>query len=392
MKIRKRNGLLVEFDSSKIENAIRKAMNEVGEFKDESLDLCEDIAKSVAEKCYDGIGVENIQDLVVTSLFSNGLNSVGLAYQTYRTLREHDRTAYHDLMKVVDGIYYVGSDDNSNKPSHLRNVKRDMTAGEIEKIQASRHIPKRIWEAHCKKEIYWHDLDFSGDIPMTNCCIPNVWDMLDNGTRINNADITTPKSIGVATTVLAQIVANIAHQQYGGISISDFNEQLAKYATMSLNKNFKYNCDYEGIEFFEVCGDSKNIPNTHKKAYDMAKEKTKKDIYDACQSYEYEANSISSASQTPFSTLSLNIPTSWESKEIAKAYLKVRMAKLGKKIAIFPKINYVVVDGYNLKKGDPHYDLTELAVKCISQCFYPDILNYTREEYEKGQIFSRMGE
>lgn len=365
MKIKKRNGDIVSFDKEKINNAVKKAFIQVKQ----KFDKC--VVDNVLKYVYDGISVEEIQDLVVKELMNNH-KDVAIVYQTYRTLRERDRNEYRDLMKVVDGIYYVGSDDNSNKPSHLRNVKRDMTAGEIEKIQASKHIPSDIFEAHKKKIIYWHDLDFSGDIPATNCCIPNVWDMLDNGTHVNNADISTPKSIGVATTVLAQIVANIAHQQYGGISISDFNEQLAKYAKLTFHKNFKYNCDYEGLDYFDVDGDTKSVPDKYKRAYDKAKEKTAKDIYDACQTYEYEANSISSASQTPFSTIMFNIPTSWESEQIIKSYFEVRMKGLGKKIAIFPKINYVVVDGYNLKEEDPYYHLTKLAAKCISKCFYPD--------------------
>lgn len=387
MKIIKRNGNIVEFDSNKIEVAMKKA------FKQMDTEFDEFLMEEVVSKVKDVMSVEEIQDLVVYTLMSSKYKNVAIAYQSYRAIRCKERKEFDDLMNVVEGIYTVGSDDNSNKPSHLRNVKRDMVAGEVEKIQASRHIPKHIYEAHLRKDIHWHDEDYSGDIPMTNCCIPDVWDMLKNGTRINNADIEQPKSLMVATTVLSQIVANIAHQEYGGISISDFNEGLAEYAKKTFNRNFEYNCKYEGLNVVYADGDTMDLPLEYRKAYAEAKEKTKKDIYDACQTYEYQSNSISSSSQTPFSTIMFNIPTSWESKEIVKAYFKVRKNGLGKKkkIAVFPKLNYVVIDGLNLKEGDIHYDLTVEATKCIAKCFYPDILNYTMEDYQNNKVFSRMG-
>ena len=53
--------------------------------------------------------------------------------------------------------------------------------------------------------------------------------------------------------------------------------------------------------------------------------------------------------QTPFSTISFGVPTSWESEQIILEYLKVRQRGLGKNpnevTTIFPKLSYFVVDG-----------------------------------------------
>ncbi|MGL5050806.1 MAG: anaerobic ribonucleoside-triphosphate reductase [Fusobacteriaceae bacterium] len=94
-----------------------------------------------------------------------------------------------------------------------------------------------------------------------------------------------------------------------------------------------------------------------------------------------------------FSTITFNIPTSWESEEIISSYLDVRMKGLGERgiIAIFPKLSMVVVDGYNLKEGDKYYWLTQKASKCIAKTYYPDILNYSREDYDEGKYYGRMG-
>jgi ribonucleoside-triphosphate reductase len=40
-------------------------------------------------------------------------------------------------------------------------------------------------------------------------------DMLENGFKIGDAEIEKPKSIGVATTILTQIVQAVASSQYG---------------------------------------------------------------------------------------------------------------------------------------------------------------------------------
>ena len=51
--------------------------------------------------------------------------------------------------------------------------------------------------------------------PMSNCCLVNIGDMLDNGTVINKRMIESPKSFQVACTVMTQIIAQVASNQYG---------------------------------------------------------------------------------------------------------------------------------------------------------------------------------
>ena len=58
------------------------------------------------------------------------------------------------------------------------------------------------------------DLDYIVS-PLTNCCLVNYPDMLENGFTIGNATIGTPNSINVAATVLSQISAAVSGGQYG---------------------------------------------------------------------------------------------------------------------------------------------------------------------------------
>lgn len=394
MKIRKRNGNLVEFDASKIENAIKKAMIEVNDVCDDSLNLC---TKIVSGMCYDNIDVETIQDNVVKTLLGLGLSNVANHYISYRAVQSYKRElSLKRLYDKMGDIVEFGDDENSNKNYKLPSVKRDTIAGEYFRNKLLEILPNDISEAHKNKSIHWHDSDV--DPKLTNCCLFNIYDMLKNGTRVTNADIEQPNSVGTAMNIAMQIMASISASQYGGCSLPNFNEVFAEYAKKNFVKNFlefyefMYDSKYEDI--LEIDSSNHELEKKYNKIYNKAKSKTKKDIYDACQLFEYQTNSIlGSASQTPFSTITFNIPTSWESEEIISSYLDVRMKGLGKKgiIAIFPKISMIVVDGYNLKESDKYYWLLEKASKCIAKTYYPDILNYSKEDYDSGRYYARMG-
>ena len=69
--------------------------------------------------------------------------------------------------------------------------------------------------------------------------------------------------------------------------------------------------------------------------------KTRKDIYDAMQSLEYEINTLSlQMDKLPFTSLGFGLGTNWFEREIQKAILQVRILGLGSehRTAIFPKL------------------------------------------------------
>ncbi|MGL4997396.1 MAG: anaerobic ribonucleoside-triphosphate reductase, partial [Cetobacterium sp.] len=342
MRVIKRNGSIAKFDSSRIGIALNKAFVEMKE------EYNPFIEEKVIDKIKDKMSVEEIQDIVVDTLLDNGYKAVALSYESYRALRERDRlvASFRKMGDIVES----GDDENSNKNYKLPSVIRDTIAGEYFRSTLMSKLPKNVAEAFGKRLIHWHDSDHSPKF--TNCCLFDIEDMLNNGTKVTNADIQTPNSVGTAMNVAMQIMASISATQYGGVSLSEFNEVFAKYAKKNFIKHFK---DYYEFFFDEKCteeninSESVDLRNKYKKVFDKAKQKTKKDIYDACQLFEYQTNSIlGNASQTPFSTITFNIPTSWESEEIISSYLDVRIKGLGEKgiIAIFPKLSMIVVEGY----------------------------------------------
>jgi ribonucleoside-triphosphate reductase len=395
LKVIKRDGRDVKFNPAKIKSAICKAFDECNEVPDDS--IISNIIKKVEDKLKDSkLSVEDIQDMIVVDLI-NSYKDVGMAYQSYRALRADDRVRnYEAVFERMESITVEGDDENSNKNYTLPSVIRDTIAGEYFRNTLDKRVPKKVYQAHKNMDIWYHDSDF--DNKFTNCCLVNLEDTLENGTKITNADINPPKSIQTAMNIANQIVASVSSVQYGGVSLSNFNEILAKYAKMNFVKNFKDYFEFLYEKTYDdnliISSDNEELKNKYNKVFTKTLNKTDKDIYDACQLYEYQTNSVlGNSSQTPFSTITFNIPTSWESERIILNYLDVRMKGLGSKgiIALFPKISMIVVDGYNLKEGDKYYYILEKASECIAKTYYPDILNYSKEDYDNGKYYGRMG-
>ena len=63
---------------------------------------------------------------------------------------------------------------------------------------------------------------------MTNCCLIDFKGMLENGFKIGNAEVESPKSIQTATAQISQIIANVASSQYGGCSADRIDEVLLR--------------------------------------------------------------------------------------------------------------------------------------------------------------------
>lgn len=271
--------------------------------------------------------------------------------------------------------------NNANKASEQIPVMRDMVAGEVSKyLGLTEILPHDVAQAHHDGWLHYHDLDYSPLFPMFNCMLIDVEGMLREGFRMGAAEIVSPKSIMTACNVTAQIIAQVASHIYGGNTINRIDEVLAPYVTLTHKKHYN-----RGLKWFE--GDEQ-------KAWAYADELTEKETYDAFQSLEYEINTLHTANgQTPFTTLGFGLGSSWESRLIQKAILKVRMDGLGKrgKTAVFPKLVFAIKKGHNRAPGDPNYDIKKLAVKCATERMYPDIVNYDKVVEVTGDFKFPMG-
>ena len=269
--------------------------------------------------------------------------------------------------------------ENANKDSDVFNTQRDLTAGIVGKSIGLKMLPPHVANAHQKGEIHYHDLDYHPYAPMTNCCLIDFQSMLTEGFKMGNADVESPKSIQTATAQISQIIANVASSQYGGCSCDRIDELLAPFAKLNFEKHLQ---------------DAKEWIDGPERQEAFAYKKTKKDIYDAMQSLEYEINTLfTSNGQTPFTSLGFGLGTNWFEREIQKTILQIRIDGLGRehRTAIFPKLIFSIKRGVNLEPTDPNYDVKQLALECATKRMYPDILNYDKIVELTGSFKVPMG-
>lgn len=239
MNVIKRNGVKVPFNKDKIEIAITAAMkNGSGIYlPDIAKTIASDIEQTFTDLCLTEVAISTIEDLVFKKLVLANQVVTAKMYESYRAVRQFQResnTTDESVKSLVDKTNETLLNENSNKDSVQNSTQRDLIAGIISKDIVMRTVlPGHLAQAHQTGAIHIHDMDYMLQ-PMTNCCLINLGDMLDNGTVINKKQIKAPKSFQVACTVTTQIIAQVASNQYGGQSID--LRHLAKYVTKSREK------------------------------------------------------------------------------------------------------------------------------------------------------------
>lgn len=387
LRVLKRDGREVAFQEEKIYAALLKAEqqlqpNSLVDSTEDLRNVMKQIKSNLSNWGKDAISADHIRAIVMQVLAAQKNTELAEVYQRFRLqtdkkqLEETDiNYTIHTLLKKDPSLV----NENANKDSDIFNTQRDLTAGIVGKSIGLTLLPKSVRNAHQKGDIHYHDLDYHPYSPMTNCCLIDFKQMLAKGFKIGNAEVESPKSIQTATAQMAQIIANVASSQYGGCSADRIDETLAHYAELNFKKHLTTAAEWITEE---------------EKRHDYALKNTRKDIYDAMQSLEYEINTLfSSQGQTPFTTLGFGLGTDWYAQEIQRAILSVRINGLGKekRTAIFPKLIYTLKRGVNLEKTDPNYDIKQLAVVCTTKRMYPDVLMYEKIVELTGSFKTPMG-
>jgi len=383
--VEKRDGRRVIFDVDKIDKALHKAAEKVMDVtplvEKRLSTLVERIVEEIHSRFPQGVKIYEIQNIVEHELLEAKEYALAEEYITYRTQRDFERSKATDINFSIHKLLNKDQavvNENANKDSDVFNTQRDLTAGIVGKSIGLQMLPKHVANAHQKGDIHYHDLDYSPYTPMTNCCLIDFKGMLENGFKIGNAEVESPKSIQTATAQISQIIANVASSQYGGCSADRIDEVLAPYAEKNYQKHLK-----DAEEWV--------LPD---KRQEYAWQKTQKDIYDAMQSLEYEINTLfTSNGQTPFTSLGFGLGTSRFEREIQKAILNIRIKGLGSehRTAIFPKLIFTLKRGLNLEEGSPNYDIKQLALECATKRMYPDVLSYDKIVELTGSFKVPMG-
>lgn len=375
MKIKKRDGSLVDFNKDKIINAISKPG-----YVDE--DTKNQIAQDIEGLCqyiYGGsMDVEEIQDYVEQALMIRNYPDVAREYIRYRYKRELIRNTKGALSEVLEIINLSNQDvneENSNKNPVILSTQRDYMAGMVSKELSEKLLfPPDVMKAHKTGIIHVHDMDYAIQ-KMYNCALLDMEDMLQNGTVINGTMIEKPHSFATACNIATQIMAQVASNQYGGQSVSVAH--LAPFVNTSRQKikeEVKQELDDIQAEYYEMDLDY------------ITEKRLKAEITKGVQTMQYQINTLmTSNGQTPFVTLFLYLneaKNEQEKKDLAmvieeiirQRYQGVKNEKGAWIAAAFPKLIYVLEED-NIRKGTPYYYLTEMCAKCTAKRMQPDYLS-----------------
>ena len=283
LKIIKRDGREADFQIGKIEIAISKANKEV----EPSLQLPESeikaIAKEICEVCKDSKyskTVAEIQELVETGLMQHGFFEVARRYITYRYLHDLKRnTTDQQIMSLIECDNEEVKQENSNKNPTIVSVQRDYMAGEVSKDISRRYLlDNEIINSHDEGIIHFHDMDYFAQ-HISNCCLLNLEDMLQNGTVISGTMIETPHSFSTACNITTQIVAQVSSSQFGGQSIDI--SHLAPFVEVSRQKIREEVTD----EIKRCNGDLSKVP-------EIVEERLKREINKGIQTIQYQVVTI----------------------------------------------------------------------------------------------------
>ena len=393
MKVVKRDGKIVDFDEDRIRIAIGKANNEVDDSDKATEEEIDEIVKKIRTLKRKRILVEDIQDMIEDGLMNYKRFNLAREYITYRYNRALVRkanTTDQTIKELVDGESEYWNTENSNKNSKVVTTQRDYLAG-ITSTDITRRflLPQDVVKAHDEGIIHFHDADYFAQNALTNCCLINLNDMLQNGTVINGMMIEKPHRFITACTIATQIILGVSSSQYGGCTIT--LTHLAPFVRDSYNRALKK---------------YKERGLSQKEAEKFAELDTRKEIADGVQTFNYQVNSMTNTNgQAPFLSVCMYLGETKEYKKelalIIEEFLNQRILgfKNEKGVYItpaFPKLLYVLEED-NIHKDSPYWYLTELAAKCTAKRMVPDYISekkmkeYKINQYGEGDCYPCMG-
>lgn len=173
-KVQKRDGRQVDFDASKIKNAILKAFKSVdGEITPYAEQKAENIADYI-EGYYEDEAtatIEEIQDLVEKGLMSTRRKDVARAYISYRNQRTEEREKNTEIFKIIKEKLAASNvqNQNANVDEYSFGGRKGEANNEVNKyIALTEYMSPKARDNHINNRIYTHDLD-SYVVGMHNC-------------------------------------------------------------------------------------------------------------------------------------------------------------------------------------------------------------------------------
>jgi ribonucleoside-triphosphate reductase len=232
-KIRKRDNRVVEFDPSKITNAIKKAGEATGEFTEKEAKKLTLRVLSLAHEMRLGPDpyVEDIQDIVERVLLDSPYYKTVKAYIIYREQHSQIRNlATKQNIDLVDN-YLEKMDwkikENSNMSYSLQGLNNYISSDITSEYWLSRIYPPEIRQAHKGGDIHIHDLSLLS----VYCVGWDLQDLLMEGFKgvAGKIESAPPKHFRSALGQLVNFFYTLQGEAAGAQAVSNFDTLLAPF-------------------------------------------------------------------------------------------------------------------------------------------------------------------
>lgn len=438
----KRDGRKVSFNEDKISNAIRKALisahpddKSTSQYEEDLVEkLTRSVVSDIEKQNLEEPSVENTQDIIEKVLIQEGMASEAKNFILYRQNRTNVRNYNTDLTKIYRDLTSKSTADMDLKRENA-NIDANAPMGlmlrfgsEGSKDYVRRYVLRPEHSiAHSRGDIHIHDLDFY--MLTINCCQIGLKDLFKRGFSTGHGFLREPQSIQSAAALCCIAIQSNQNDMHGGQSIPLFEYDLAPYVAISYSKHLcKVICiclrndEADVSEVKEYCKelydkydtclsdevqslikakvlevlkkyDTDELDVTKNVDYIMSEaiKLTERETYQAMEALIHNLNSMQSraGAQVPFSSINYGTGTQPEHRMIMKNVLLATDAGLGGgETPIFPVQIFKVKDGINTKKGDPNYDLFELACKVSAKRLFPNFsfldAPYNAQYYKPG--------
>lgn len=393
-KIIKRDGRTVTFDSRKIEDAIRKAMETTPLGIDPVLAGL--IADRIAKTGKAVMLVEEVQDRVEEELMNSERKEVARAYIAYRSKRNMARNAktkdiFQDIMGVKrNDITRENANMNADTPSGMMmKFASESTKPFVDDFLLSTEVKQAVSSGL----IHIHDKDYYPTKSLT--CVQHPLDtILLTGLKAAHAENRPAKRIETASVQACISLETAQNEMHGGQAIPALDFYFAPFVRLTFIEELKYagKCvgwdlsryndmeikDYVTKELDVVEPASMSRTDLEERYVQHAMNRTVSRVHQAMEAFIHNMNTIHSrgGNQVVFSSVNYGTDTSAEGRCVMRELLHSTYEGVGNgSTAIFPIQIWKKKRGVNYLPGDPNYDLYQLACKVSARRFFPNFIN-----------------
>lgn len=275
-------------------------------------------------------------------------------------------TTVDELYRSFEEIVHISNEEIIQENANVDGQSPMGQMGKFSSESAKFYVRNKMLSDDVKKAIsenylHIHDMDFMPTGTTTCCQIP-LADILKGGFNTGHGTMRQPTDIHSALALASIILQSNQNMQHGGQAYPMFDHDLSPYVRKSFEKTLQRLRDY-------------STTWTNEELIDRAWKETDNTVYQACEAFIHNSNSMHSrgGGQVPFISINYGTDTSKEGRLLIKNILLATKAGLGNgETPIFPIQIFKMKKGVNFEQGEPNYDLYKLALETTSKRLFPN--------------------